>query len=55
MEVKLSLFGFGNVGKTVARVLLEKEAFFRERYGVEFKVVSIATRAERCGSRRAST
>ncbi|ASJ08547.1 homoserine dehydrogenase [Thermococcus siculi] len=41
-EVKLSLFGFGNVGRAVARVLLEKEKLFRERYGVGFKVVSIA-------------
>jgi homoserine dehydrogenase len=42
VEVKLSLFGFGNVGKAVARVLLEKEAFFRERYGLKFRVVSVA-------------
>ncbi|NJE05904.1 homoserine dehydrogenase [Thermococcus sp. M36] len=41
-EIKLSLFGFGNVGKAVSRVLLEKGVFFREKYGVEFKVVSIA-------------
>ncbi|NJE47144.1 homoserine dehydrogenase [Thermococcus sp. GR7] len=42
MEVKLSLFGFGNVGRAVARVLLEKETFFKERYSLSFKVVSIA-------------
>ena len=41
-EVKVSLFGFGNVGKAVARVLLEKERFFRERYGIALKVVSVA-------------
>ena len=41
-KVKVQLFGFGNVGKAVARVLLEKEHFFRERYGIEFRVVSIA-------------
>ena len=41
-EVKVQLFGFGNVGRAVARVLLEKERFFREKYGVKFKVVSIA-------------
>ena len=41
-EVKIQLFGFGNVGRAVARVLLEKERFFREKYGVKFKVVSIA-------------
>ena len=41
-ETKVSLFGFGNVGKAVARVLLEKERFFRERYGIALKVVSVA-------------
>ncbi|ASJ02186.1 homoserine dehydrogenase [Thermococcus profundus] len=45
MEVKLSLFGFGNVGRAIARVLLEKKALFRERYGLEFKVVSVADRS----------
>nr|WP_206204637.1 homoserine dehydrogenase [Thermococcus sp. MAR1] len=38
----MSLFGFGNVGRAVARVLLEKELLFREKYGLKFKVVSIA-------------
>ncbi|NJE00595.1 homoserine dehydrogenase [Thermococcus sp. JdF3] len=41
-EVKLSLFGFGNVGRAVARVLLSREAFFRERYRLKFRVVSVA-------------
>ncbi|WP_188202947.1 homoserine dehydrogenase [Thermococcus camini] len=41
-EVKLSLFGFGNVGRAVAEVLLEKEALFREKYGLRFRVVSIS-------------
>jgi len=41
-EVKVSLFGFGNVGKAVAGVLLEKERFFRGKYGLAFKVVSIS-------------
>lgn len=41
-EVGVSLFGFGNVGRAVARVLLEKEKLFRERYGIALKVVSIA-------------
>lgn len=41
-EVKVSLFGFGNVGRAVARVLLEKGSFFREKYGAELKVVSIS-------------
>ncbi|QDA32266.1 homoserine dehydrogenase [Thermococcus indicus] len=41
-EVKLSLFGFGNVGRAAARVLLSKEAFFREKYLLKFRVVSIS-------------
>jgi len=45
MEVKVGLFGFGNVGRAVARVLLEKERFFRERYGLSFRVVSISDRS----------
>jgi len=40
--VRLSIFGFGNVGRATARVLLEKESFFRERYGLAFKVVSVS-------------
>lgn len=42
MEVKVQLFGFGNVGRAVARVLLEKERFFRGTYGLSFRVVSIS-------------
>ncbi|WP_297420673.1 homoserine dehydrogenase [Thermococcus sp.] len=40
-EIKLSLLGFGNVGKAVARVIIEKEQLFRERYGINVKIVSI--------------
>ncbi|WP_297470840.1 homoserine dehydrogenase [Thermococcus sp.] len=42
MEVRVQLFGFGNVGRAVARVLLEKERFFREKYGLSFRVVSVS-------------
>ncbi len=42
MEVRLSLFGFGNVGKAVAEVLLGKDFLFRKRHGMTFKVVSIS-------------
>ena len=41
-EVKVSLFGFGNVGRAVARVLVEKEKLLRERYGLTLRIVSIA-------------
>ncbi|WP_456394682.1 homoserine dehydrogenase [Thermococcus sp.] len=39
--LSLSFIGFGNVGRSVARVLLDKKQFFKERYGIEFKTVSI--------------
>ncbi|WP_457751065.1 homoserine dehydrogenase [Thermococcus sp.] len=41
-EVKLNIFGFGNVGRATARILLEKESVFKERYGLVFKVLSIS-------------
>ncbi|NJF25282.1 homoserine dehydrogenase [Thermococcus sp. Bubb.Bath] len=41
-EVILSIFGFGNVGRATAQVLLEKAGIFREKYGVNIKVVSIS-------------
>lgn len=41
-EVTLGLFGFGNVGRAVARVLLEKGREFEERYGLKFNVVGVA-------------
>lgn len=44
-EVKLSIFGFGNVGMATVRVLLEKERVFKEKYGVSFKVVNVSDRS----------
>ncbi|AHF79581.1 homoserine dehydrogenase [Thermococcus paralvinellae] len=41
-EVFLSFIGFGNVGRGVARVLLEKAEQFRIKYGLKFRVVSIS-------------
>ncbi|USS41484.1 homoserine dehydrogenase [Thermococcus aggregans] len=40
-EVSLSLIGFGNVGKGVAEVILNKNQYFKEKYGLDIKVVSI--------------
>jgi homoserine dehydrogenase len=45
MDVKVSIFGFGNVGRATARVLLKKAGFIQRRYGLEFKVVSITDRS----------
>lgn len=44
-EVKLSIFGFGNVGRATARVLLEKGKVFKKKYGLTFKVVSVSDRS----------
>ena len=44
-EVKLSIFGFGNVGRATARVLLEKGEVFKKKYGLTFKVVSVSDRS----------
>ena len=44
-EVKLSIFGFGNVGRATARALLEKEEVFREKYGLSFRVVSVSDKS----------
>ncbi|WP_175059727.1 homoserine dehydrogenase [Thermococcus sp. 2319x1] len=40
-EISLSLIGFGNVGKGVAEVILNKRQYFKEKYNLEIKVVSI--------------
>ncbi len=40
--ISLSFIGFGNVGKGVAKVLIDKRRLFREKYGIEFNIVSIS-------------
>ena len=45
MEVKVQLFGFGKVGRAVSRILIEKERFFKEKYGLSFKIVSVSDRS----------
>ena len=40
----LCLLGFGNVGRALARLLVEKREEMRERYGVEWRVTGVATR-----------
>lgn len=40
----LALLGFGNVGRSLARLLLAKQHELRDRYAVEFRVVGIAAR-----------
>ncbi len=40
---KLALLGFGNVGQALARLLLRKENEIKQRYGLTFSVVAIAS------------
>ncbi len=42
-EAKLVLFGFGNVGRALARLLVSKRDELHERYDLTWKVVGIAT------------
>jgi homoserine dehydrogenase len=41
---RLAFLGFGNVGRALARLLAAKSAELRERYGIEWETVGVATR-----------
>lgn len=43
MHYRLAFLGFGNVGRALARLLLQKQNELRERYGLTFSVTGIAT------------
>lgn len=40
----LALLGFGNVGRALAQLLLDKAAEVRERYGLDYKITGLAAR-----------
>jgi len=40
----LIIIGFGNVGQSLARILMQDSAAFRERHGVDMRVVAIVDR-----------
>lgn len=40
----LCILGFGNVGKALARLLLEKRAELRDSYGIDWRITGVATR-----------
>jgi homoserine dehydrogenase len=42
-EIRLAFLGFGNVGKALAKLLLEKQSEIDERYGITFRTTGIAT------------
>ena len=43
-QYNLGFIGFGNVGRALARLLVSKAAELREQYGIEFRVVGVASR-----------
>ena len=40
----LCFLGFGNVNRTLVRLLLDREPELRDRYGISFRITGIATR-----------
>jgi homoserine dehydrogenase len=40
----LCLLGFGNVNRTLVKLLLDREAELRDRYGIAFRITGIASR-----------
>jgi homoserine dehydrogenase len=43
MHYKLAFIGFGNVARSLARLLLRKQEILKEKYGIIFSVTGIAT------------
>ena len=41
---KLCLLGFGNVNRTLVRLLLDREQELRERHGISFRITGVASR-----------
>ncbi len=48
MTLDLVLIGFGNVGRRVATLLVERAGALRARHGLDFRVLGIATRRHGC-------
>jgi homoserine dehydrogenase len=42
-EIKIVFMGFGNVGRALARLFLDKEALLRDQYNLTYRAVGIAT------------
>jgi homoserine dehydrogenase len=40
----LCLLGFGNVGKALVRLLIEKQAPLRDQYGIDWRIAGVASR-----------
>lgn len=44
-EQRLAFIGFGNVGKALVRLLMEKEGELKEQAGISFRITGVATRS----------
>jgi homoserine dehydrogenase len=43
-KYRIGFIGFGNVGRALARLFVSKSEELRERYGIEWEIVGVATR-----------
>src|SRR6185437_14323453 len=43
-QYRIGFIGFGNVGRALAKLLVSKSTELRERYGIEWEIVGVATR-----------
>jgi homoserine dehydrogenase len=43
-QYRIGFIGFGNVGRALARLFVSKSAELRERYGIEWAIVGVASR-----------
>ncbi|HEU4833321.1 MAG TPA: hypothetical protein VFS90_02860, partial [Pyrinomonadaceae bacterium] len=43
-QYRICFLGFGNVGRALARLFVSKSAELRERYGIDWEIVGVATR-----------
>ncbi len=42
-EVRLAFVGFGNVGKALVRLFMDKDAELKDRYQIDYKITGVAT------------
>jgi homoserine dehydrogenase len=42
-DIKIAFIGFGNVGRALARLLLDKQTTLHNRYGLKWRAVGVAT------------
>ena len=50
----LAIQGFGRIGQALARLVVARRDHFRERFGLEVRIVGLADRGATCSIRAAS-